>query len=153
MSSDPQDTYRSIVVAIFCGGLYLIADAIARSLYSGYGFTTRLSIIRHRRGCGSGCSGVRQRTRRPSSRTVLRSQRHNHRQSIGTILMEPSNKPMRTVYFDPKRVGSYGGVDNLRRVMRMPRKRVAEWLSEQDATLWRRVRCRQNLATAPSLRK
>ena len=42
-------------------------------------------------------------------------------------------QPLRTVYFDPKRVGSYGGVDALRRVTRMPRKRVAEWLSEQDA--------------------
>ena len=42
-------------------------------------------------------------------------------------------QPLRTVYFDPKRVGSYGGVDSLRRVTRMPRKRVTEWLSEQDA--------------------
>ena len=42
-------------------------------------------------------------------------------------------QPLRTVYFDPKRVGSYGGVDALRRVTRMPRKKVAEWLSEQDA--------------------
>ena len=40
---------------------------------------------------------------------------------------------MREVYFDPKRVGSYGGVDALRRVTRTPRKIVAEWLSEQDA--------------------
>ena len=42
-------------------------------------------------------------------------------------------QPLRTVYFDPKRVGSYGGVDTLRRVTRMSRKIVAEWLSEQDA--------------------
>ena len=42
-------------------------------------------------------------------------------------------QPLRTVYFDPKRVGSYGGVDALRRVTRIPRKKVAEWLSEQDA--------------------
>ena len=40
---------------------------------------------------------------------------------------------MREVYFDPKRVGSFGGVDALRRVTRLPRKIVAEWLSEQDA--------------------
>ena len=40
---------------------------------------------------------------------------------------------MREVYFDPKRVGSYGGVGALRRVTRVPRKIVAEWLSEQDA--------------------
>ena len=37
------------------------------------------------------------------------------------------------VYFDPKRVGIYGGVDALRRVTRVPRKIVAEWLSEHDA--------------------
>ena len=42
-------------------------------------------------------------------------------------------QPLRTVYFDPRRIGSYGGVDALRRVTRMPRKMVAEWLSEQDA--------------------
>ena len=47
--------------------------------------------------------------------------------------MEPSNKPLRKVYFDLRRVGSYGGVDGLRRVTRIPRKMVAEWLSEQDA--------------------
>ena len=65
---------------------------------------------------------------------MLRSQRHNHRQSIGTVLMTPRREqPLRSVYFDPRRVGSYGGVDVLRRVTRMPRKMVAEWLSEQDA--------------------
>ena len=66
---------------------------------------------------------------------MLRNQRHNHHhQSIGTLLMAPrKEQPLRTVYFDPKRVGSYGGVDTLRRFTRMPRKRVAEWLSEQDA--------------------
>ena len=37
-------------------------------------------------------------------------------------------QPLRTVYFDPTKVGSYGGVDALRRVTRMPRKMVAEWL-------------------------
>ena len=66
---------------------------------------------------------------------MLRSQRHNHHhQSIGTLLMAPrKEQPLRTVYFDPKSVGSYGGVDTLQRVTRMPRKRVGEWLSEQDA--------------------
>ena len=47
--------------------------------------------------------------------------------------MTPSNKPLRSVYFDPSRLGSYGGIDALRRVTRVPRKIVAEWLSEQDA--------------------
>ena len=65
---------------------------------------------------------------------MLRSQRHNHRQSIGTVLMTPRREqPLRSVYFDLRRVCSYGGVDVLRRVTRMPRKMVAEWLSEQDA--------------------
>ena len=40
---------------------------------------------------------------------------------------------MREVYFDSKRVGSYGGVDALRRVTRVPRKIVTEWLSVHDA--------------------
>ena len=43
------------------------------------------------------------------------------------------NKRLKRVYFDPKRVSSYGGVDALRRVTRVPRKIVEEWLSEQDA--------------------
>ena len=42
-------------------------------------------------------------------------------------------KSLKKVYFDPKRVGSYGGVDVLRRVTHAPRKIVAQWLSEQDA--------------------
>ena len=29
---DPQDTYRSIFVALLCGGLHMLADAIARHL-------------------------------------------------------------------------------------------------------------------------
>ena len=32
MPTDPQDAYRSVVVAIFCSGLYLLGDAIARIL-------------------------------------------------------------------------------------------------------------------------
>ena len=47
--------------------------------------------------------------------------------------MASRNKRLKRVYFDPKRVSSYGGVDALRRVTRVPRKIVKEWLSEQDA--------------------
>ena len=43
-----------------------------------------------------------------------------------------ASKTLKKVYFDPKRVGSYGGVDALRRVTHAPRKIVARWLSEQD---------------------
>ena len=32
MATDPQDAYRSVVVAIFCSVLYLLGDAIARIL-------------------------------------------------------------------------------------------------------------------------
>ena len=32
MSDDPQDTYRSVVVALLCSGLYILGDAIARHL-------------------------------------------------------------------------------------------------------------------------
>ena len=99
--------------------LMLCPEVLYNTRYSGYGFTTRLSVIRHRCGCGSGFSSVRQRTHRHSSRTVLWSQCHNHRQPIGTFLMMPSNRPLRSVYFDPTRVGSYGGVDALRRVTRV----------------------------------
>ena len=42
-------------------------------------------------------------------------------------------QPLKEVYFDPTKVGSYSGVDALRRVTRVPRKIVEEWLSEQDA--------------------
>ena len=74
---------------------------------------------------------IRRRTPRRSS--VLRSrQRHHHRQRVEpAVLMTP--KSLKKVYFDPKRVGSYGGVDVLRRVTHAPRKIVAQWLSEQDA--------------------
>ena len=64
---------------------------------------------------------------------MLRSQHHHHCQRIGYILMASRNKRLKRVYFDPKRVSSYGGVDALRRVTRVPRKIVEEWLSEQDA--------------------
>ena len=50
---------------------------------------------------------------------------------------------LKRVYFDPKRVGSYGGVNALRRVTRAPVKAVNQWLSEQDAyTLHKPVRIR-----------
>ena len=72
---------------------------------------------------------IRQRTPRRSS--VFRS-RQRHRQRIGpSVLM--TSKRLKAVYFDPNRVGSYGGVDALRRVTHAPRKIVAQWLSEQDA--------------------
>ena len=32
MPTDPQAAYRSVVVAIFCSGLYLLGDVIARIL-------------------------------------------------------------------------------------------------------------------------
>jgi len=44
------------------------------------------------------------------------------------------------VYFDPTKVGSYGGTETLRRV---PRKIVEEWLSEQNVcTLYKPTRTR-----------
>ena len=50
---------------------------------------------------------------------------------------------LKRVYFYPKRVGSYGGVNSLRRVTRAPVKAVKQWLSEQDVyTLHKPVRIR-----------
>ena len=40
---------------------------------------------------------------------------------------------MSEVYFDPTKVGSYGGVAGLRRVTRLPQRAVKAWLSAQDA--------------------
>ena len=46
---------------------------------------------------------------------------------------------LQQIYYDPKRVGSYGGVAALRKVV--PEKNVEQWLSEQDAyTLHKPVR-------------
>ena len=57
-------------------------------------------------------------------------------------LMASKNKHLKEVNFDLKRVSSYGGVDALRRITRVPRKIVEEWLSEQDAyTLHKSARC------------
>ena len=79
------------------------------------------------------CPATRLRAPRPSSALVLRSQRHRQRVRSPLLMAPRKEQPLRTVYFDPKRVGSYGGVDALRRVTRIPRKKIAEWLSEQDA--------------------
>ena len=48
------------------------------------------------------CSTVRQRTRH-SSRTVLRSQRHHHRQRIGRLLMAPKNKQLKKFLLRPEK--------------------------------------------------
>ena len=123
MSDDPQDTYRSVVVALLCGGLHVRRRCCQTSDTK---VTIRGMVNHHHCGCGSVCPTVRQRTRH-SPRTVLRSQRHR------TSLMAPTNKQFKSVNFDPKRVGSYGGVNALRPVTRVPRKVVEGWLSEQDA--------------------
>ena len=104
-------------------------------LYNGryltYGFAARLLFRRYRRGNDNVRPTIRRRTPRRSSRLRSR-QRHHRRQCVGpAVLMAP--KSLKKVYFDPKRVGSYGGVDALRRVTHAPRKIVAQWLSEQDA--------------------
>ena len=48
------------------------------------------------------------------------------------------------VYFDPERVGSYGGVDELHRATgEVPKRTAKRWLSEQEAyTLHKPVRRR-----------
>ena len=73
---------------------------------------------------------IRQRTPRRSS--VLESRQCHRRQRVGPSVLMMS-KRLKKVYFDSSRVGSYGGVDALRRVTHAPRKIVARWLSEQDA--------------------
>ena len=76
-------------------------------------------------------STIRQRTPRRSS--LLENRQRHHRQCVGPSVLTMSKRLMKKVYFDPTRVGSYGGVDALRRVTHAPRKIVARWLSEQDA--------------------
>ena len=76
------------------------------------------------------CPILRQRTLYYSScRPVLRNQRHHQR--IGSLLMVLRNQGLKRVYFFPTRVGSYGGLKALRRVTRVQRKVVEQWLSEQ----------------------
>ena len=74
---------------------------------------------------------IRQRTPRRSSVFRRQRQRHHRQRIRPSVLM--TSKRLKAVYFDPNRVGSYGGVDALRCVTHAPRKIVAQWLSEQDA--------------------
>ena len=48
-------------------------------------------------------------------------------------MAQRGERSMSEVYFDPTKVGSYGGVAGLRRVTRLPQKAVKAWLSAQDA--------------------
>ena len=73
---------------------------------------------------------IRQCTPRRSS--VLGSRQRHRRQRVGPSVLTMS-KRLKKVNFDPSQVGSYGGLDALRRVTHAPRKIVARWLSEQDA--------------------
>ena len=86
--------------------------------------------------CHSVCPTSRRRAPRHSSAVGLRSQRHRPRQHIGPpplLMAQRGEHSLSEVYFDPTRVGSYGGVAGLRCVTRLPRKAVTAWLSEQDA--------------------
>ena len=86
-----------------------------------------------------------------------RSSNHNRHRLLGclsnriavdvTAILQLVSRQCRTmgrsklqqIYYDPKRVGSYGGVAPLRKVV--PEKNVEQWLSEQDAyTLHKPVR-------------
>ena len=86
-----------------------------------------------------------------------RSSNHNRHRLLGclsnriavdvTAILQLVSRQCRTMgrsklqqtYYDPKRVGSYGGVAALRKVV--PEKNVEQWLSEQDAyTLHKPVR-------------
>ena len=105
----------------------LSLDISYETYYLRYGFT-RLSIIRHRCGRGSVCSALRQDPCYVVNVTIITTVN-----ASDIFLMASRNKRLKSVYFDPKRVSSYGGVDALLRVTRVPRKIVEEWLSEQDA--------------------
>ena len=139
--------------------LHLSRNIWSTRTYSRKGYT-RLPVNRHRCGRGSVSPTVRQRTRHPSSSgIVLRSQCH---QCVGMLLLmcpltvkelyyqvvyrdyrcndngeesTPSKleSKLERVYFDPERVGSYGGANALRRVTHVPKKVVEQWLSGHDA--------------------
>ena len=75
-------------------------------------------------------------------RSGCRTQQHDNA-AMGRPRRRPVNKSelLRRRYFDTKRVGSYGGVEALRRVSRVPVKIVKKWLSKQDAyTLHKPIR-------------
>ena len=60
--------------------------------------------------------------------------------SVVVVVMERRRSKLHRHYYDPKRVGSYGGVAALRRVVPAERD-VERWLSTQDAyTLHKPVR-------------
>ena len=60
------------------------------------------------------------------TRATQSNHHHHHCQPIGYILMASRNKQLKRVYFDPKRVSSYGGVDTNRR----------DVISGDDASSW-----------------
>ena len=78
---------------------------------------------------------TRRRAPRHSSAVGIRSQRHRLRQHFDPpplLMTQREERSLSEVYFDPTKVGSYGGVDGLRRVTRLPQKAVTAWLSAQD---------------------
>ena len=100
--------------------------------YSDYGFVARLLFGRYRCGNNNVRPTIRQCTPRRSSVLGNRQRHRRRRQRVGSSVLTMT-KTLKKVYFDPSRVGSYGGVDALKRVTHAPRKIVARWLSEQDA--------------------
>ena len=96
--------------------------------YSDYGYAAK-PLLSHRLHCGchSVCPITRRRAPRHSSAVGLRSQRHRPRQHIGPpplLMAQRGERSLSEVYFDPTKVGSYGGVAGLRRVTRLPQKTV-----------------------------
>ena len=121
--------------------------------------SSRLLLYSHRRCRGGVYSSVRLCTLHSSSDIVLRSQQRKdgslsldvvlattHRRGnllsdshLRQILRPPTSmvsslvNRLKNIYFDAKKVGSYGGVDALRRIARVSKKVVQRWLSEQVA--------------------